>query len=307
MQVTVPGNILLAGEYIVTEEGGLGIAAAIEKRISLTVEESEHLEIHGRWGHEHLVWTADSPSDSSLYSSVVESVLESAGGNSLPNCRIIVDTSPFFLYGNKKRGFGSSAAVAAGLTYLLLKIIGGAPPDTAAVFRTALRGHRAFQNGEGSGYDIAASVFGGIGLFTGGHDPEYRSLDKELFAITLVQGEIPVSTVKAVDEYKKWKKKYPKKWESYFKQSNDCVAEMSEAETYEEAVSHFLQAKKLGLRLGEEIGIKANFKPAHPSDGQFLKTSPYKSVGAGNELAAVLIKERTIAPFSIAREGVRIE
>ena len=48
-RLTVPGNLLLAGEYAVLEEGGLGAALAVEPRLTVTVFPAERWEIVGRW------------------------------------------------------------------------------------------------------------------------------------------------------------------------------------------------------------------------------------------------------------------
>ncbi|HTH13468.1 MAG TPA: hypothetical protein VMB23_03670, partial [Spirochaetia bacterium] len=48
-RLTVPGNLLLAGEYAVLEEGGLGAALAVEPRLTVTVFPTDRWELVGRW------------------------------------------------------------------------------------------------------------------------------------------------------------------------------------------------------------------------------------------------------------------
>ena len=304
MEVTVPGNVLLTGEYMVTEPGGMGIAAAIEKRIFIETEESEIFELHGNWGEDYLYWTPDHPEKSLLFTHIVKAVSDAHSVETFPPIRILVDTRPFFTHGKRKRGFGSSAAVSVGVTFLLQSLILGRQPSKEETFTVALAAHRNYQGGRGSGYDIAASLFGGIGLFTGGETPNFTPIDRHLFGFTLVQGLAPVTTSKALVSYEAWKTAHPGEWLELFSRSNDSASQMRNAATYEEAVEAFLLAKRVGIELGEAIGVPAHFKPAHPSDGQFLGLSPYKAVGAGNELAAVLVKERNLAPFSIATQGL---
>jgi phosphomevalonate kinase len=76
-----------------------------------------------------------------------------------------MDTAAFHHQGEHgvrtKLGLGSSAALAAALSRLLL-------PSNAtkrAVLESALAAHRQFQSGSGSGVDVAASVFGGVLCF----------------------------------------------------------------------------------------------------------------------------------------------
>ncbi|MBN2510879.1 MAG: hypothetical protein JXB03_11405 [Spirochaetales bacterium] len=304
MEVTVPGNVLLTGEYMVTEPGGMGIAAAIERRIHLETEPSDTFELHGNWGGDYLFWTLDHPEKSRLFTCIVDVLEKEYDIRRFPPVRVLVDTRPFFTHGNRKRGFGSSAAVSAGVVFVLQTLITGQVPALSQTFPLALRAHRNFQGGRGSGYDIAASLFGGIGLFTGGGLPDYTPMDSRLFALTLVQGIEPVSTADALARYEEWKHAQPEDFRSFFSRSNACARNMSAACDYDEAVGAFLVAKQLGIELGDAIGVSAHFKPAHPSDGQFLGLSPYKSVGAGNELACVLVRERNLAPFSIASRGL---
>ncbi len=49
VRLTVPGNILLLGEYAVLEEGGLGFAMAVETRVRLEVSPAAGLSIEGTW------------------------------------------------------------------------------------------------------------------------------------------------------------------------------------------------------------------------------------------------------------------
>ena len=46
--LSAPANLLLLGEYAVLEEGGLGLALAVERRARITVEPSDGLEVLGR-------------------------------------------------------------------------------------------------------------------------------------------------------------------------------------------------------------------------------------------------------------------
>ena len=47
--LTVPGNLLLAGEYAVLVEGGLGLACAVALRVRVTWERSDTLTIRARF------------------------------------------------------------------------------------------------------------------------------------------------------------------------------------------------------------------------------------------------------------------
>ena len=55
--LTVPGNILLAGEYAVLVEGGLGLACAVEPRVHVTWHPSDTLKIRARFEDQQTFWT----------------------------------------------------------------------------------------------------------------------------------------------------------------------------------------------------------------------------------------------------------
>jgi phosphomevalonate kinase len=69
-----------------------------------------------------------------------------------------------------KIGLGSSAALCAALCRLLL------PADASGerLLRSAIDAHRRFQNGAGSGADVAASVLGGVVRFRADASPPER-------------------------------------------------------------------------------------------------------------------------------------
>lgn len=134
MQVSVPGNLLLLGEYAVLEEGGLGIALAVERRLTAGAEPADELILTGEWGGgQDLRWSEVEPGSSALVTAVVAACRERLQilGRALPRTRIHVDSTPLFL-GGRKGGFGSSAAVAVALTWVLLGLASGRPDAKVA-------------------------------------------------------------------------------------------------------------------------------------------------------------------------------
>lgn len=128
MKVSVPGKVVLLGEYAVTD-GGQALVASVSVRA---------------WGET----TARSDSDSP----VVREVRQAARS---PSTSVYIDTSSFRDPSGAKYGFGSSSATAVCAAALLLE-------DTdERVLQAALTGHRAASGG-GSGIDVAACYFGGV-------------------------------------------------------------------------------------------------------------------------------------------------
>lgn len=159
MKLKIPGNLLLLGEFAVTLEGGLGIASTVDKFVSIEVKTAKKLTIHSSHSETLILFTLD------------QLFLKR------PSLEIFVDSSALFKPNGDKMGLGSSAAVVAGLTLALT----GLKREDA--YLKAIEIHRAFQGGRGSGYDVAASLFGAIsdstskpltsGLFIGGKVPTY--------------------------------------------------------------------------------------------------------------------------------------
>lgn len=151
MRVKVPGNLLLLGEYAVTMPGGLGIAVAVDRYLTIDIEKSSHYQFSGF-------------DDDSLVRHIL-------GDDT--NYKIHIDSSEFYENG-QKLGFGSSAAITVGLLYAL---------HGDDILEKALGLHRSFQGG-GSGYDILASLYGGAALFTGGDIPSWQPLSPS-FSLSL--------------------------------------------------------------------------------------------------------------------------
>jgi mevalonate kinase len=329
--VTVPGNLLLLGEYAVLEPGGLGVTLALERRVVIRVEPALRLEVLGFWGREAVHWSDQRPESSPLFTEVVracrlvladhfsavvrsragsvakpvsglrpggeEPVGEPAGNGGPPEKlagekpgpetlagRILIDSSAFFFSPERKSGFGSSAAVTVGLAWTIL-LLGGMEPEQVRriVPGLALQAHRAVQGG-GSGYDVLTSAHGGIGLFTGGTKPgwEARALPW-LPSLFLLRGPASVSSVRAVESYRRWKAANSREARRFLEDSNEAVRDFLAAGSWPEAEVAFRRSLALGLWLGEQIGVDARLNvPAE------LQVAVCKALGAGNELGLVV-------------------
>jgi len=308
MQVSVPGNLLLLGEYAVLEPGGLGLAAAVEPRVTVEAEPDSTLSLTGTWsGGRDLFWSEERPQSSPL---AVEAVAACRAhlrslGKRVAGARIHVDSRPLYLEG-RKGGLGSSAAIAVGLVWILLTLSGEAPqPRTAS--RLALEAHRRAQGGRGSGYDVLASSFGGVGLFTGGPRPDWQPLRLDwLNPLFLVHGPQSVATAQAIECYRQWRAREPKEAEAFLSGSNRCVLGFLRSRNRREAAAWLERSRELGLRLGERIGVRAALEAPGPA-----ARCVCKALGAGNELGLVFPvsdldpPDAGLRPLHIAAEGPR--
>lgn len=281
--LTVPGNLLLLGEYAVLEKGGQGIGLAVERRVRIQVEEAEGLSIVGRTGNETFSWSPEL-GRAGLIGAVVESVKAELGrlgsGGEAPRLAISIDSSALFAEDGTKLGLGSSSAVASGLALALLRcsgIDGQALSDSS--FRASLAAHRSAQGGIGSGYDVAASLRGGLVLFTGGEEPGIEALELTwMRPLHLVRGPGPVETARAIRRYQDWKARRPRAARAFLEASNEVVVEFARARDWAEATRLLNEGARLGLDLGEAIGVSARIGRLEGGAG--------KALGAGNEIGA---------------------
>jgi phosphomevalonate kinase len=129
---SAPGKIVLSGEYAVLS-GAPAICMAIKRRAIVTV--------------------ADSPGAGGYVGADAAAIIDAVNTQWRQARNFELDTRAFSEHGNKI-GLGSSAALVVALVAALA--------DSTDVFPAALKAHRRFQGGAGSGVDVAAAVHGGL-------------------------------------------------------------------------------------------------------------------------------------------------
>jgi phosphomevalonate kinase len=297
VHLSVPGNILLLGEYAVLEEGGLGLAMAADRRVRISIDPGDSLTIEGTWQGHALSWSPGAGVSIPLFEAAldaVESWLSSSGAEAGGwRCRISIDSSPFFTAGGRKAGLGSSAAVSLGLVSALLQAAGISPRERdAAAPGLAVQAHRSAQGGRGSGYDVACSLHGGAGIFTGGVEPAWESSripgDPDVY---LYPGPRAVSTPDAIGRYEAWKLREPRQACEFLDNSNRAILAFVHAGSTKEAARSFGACRRIGIELGEAIGVPARLETPGGLDPAWCK-----AVGAGSELGAFLLPRGASAP-----------
>ena len=291
MIINIPGNLLILGEYVVTVKGGLGVAIAIDERVFIKTEPGDTLTVTGVFAGKNYRWQETFPSspDTRLIETVWRETSIHLAGKNIP-LRIDVDSSRFYYPDGRKKGFGSSAAVCAGLVYAFLRDALKREPDLAGeVFPLALKAHRAFQRGRGSGYDVAASIFGGAGILTGGKCPRWRGINlPEEEPFYLVKGDKAVSTVDAIEAFTRWRNTEPENFEKFCAMSNRRISVFGKSPSRDD-----LRRAFRGCRwLGKWIGKKINFPAEGPCLRERLKRYAkegclVKALGAGSEIGIV--------------------
>ncbi len=290
MRLSVPGNLLLLGEYAVLEEGGLGIAMAVERRVHLVSRASPGLQVEGSWPGGQLAWTPGQAAASTLVTAIVSTVEQWLGGNAGSRrelqAHVTIDSGDFFLPGGRKDGLGSSAAVTVALNCALLDAAGrrDAAQDGTAC-RLAVKAHRRAQGGAGSGYDVLCSYHGGLGLFQGGAEPWWEACTLSWRpSVLLFSGPAAVSTREAVLRYAEWKARSPVKAREFLADSNRAVFSFVNAVSADEARQRLSEYALLALALSRSIGVPAEIAAPAGLDARCCK-----AVGAGNELGMCLL------------------
>ena len=165
---SAPGKAVLCGEYAVLM-GAPAIAMAVDRRAQVRIEHTGN-DVHrvtapGLYADAATFQARDDGAlewldgaDAAERYALLEQVWRAAPPPVAPGLAVTLDTQPFFREpGGRKLGFGSSAALAASLAAALL-------PREAGIddlYRAAAVAHRNFQDGRGSGVDVAAAVHGG--------------------------------------------------------------------------------------------------------------------------------------------------
>ena len=312
-RLSAPGNLLVCGEYAVTETGGHGIWLAPELRAVLHCRPADRFRFQGLWPGGGLTWTTDAPNaPPALLQAVLDGLAELARDDDLPPVslgpwELELDTTAFFDPAGRKLGYGSSAAscllLGAALLQLHLATVSPAQRQRAwAKFPVwSVDNHRRFQGGRGSGYDIFCSLYGGLGRFIGGQVPDGKILSKRTQRLwgnfTLRPGPAAVRTTAAIAAWTTWRDSHPEAARQYLSESAANAAALAKATDATTLGLALAQARATGQRLGQAIGVSADL-PSGASKARFAK-----AVGAGNE--TILELEPANGPsLTVARQGL---
>ena len=307
--MAAPGNVLLLGEYAVTEPDAPGVALAVLPEARATCDAGRQPHIVGRMGERSFTWTPTG-CDAPLLAALVRECGPPAG-------TIEVDSSAFS-GPHGKLGLGSSAAVAVTVAALLLHHDRPRGDDVEAdrrrAFRAALAAHRSAQGGRGSGYDVAASVWGGVVRFTGGRLPTVRRhRPAALPALCLVAGTTPLATPGAVARYDGWRRREPAQADDFRRRSRDVVEQFATATDGAQCCAAIRTGGELIRWLGERIGVAVEPPDLH-ARLERLRAGGWaaKPVGAGGELGVAAAPAGRalpcaphVMPLALAQDGLR--
>ncbi len=191
---TAPGKLFLLGKYAVLH-GAPALLAAMDARCRVSLAPADSWRLTARpLGLTDLALaddggppksaTEDLRRASAVFDAVRRTVMRD---HDLPPLSVTIDTRAFF-QGAHKLGLGASAAVAVAVIAAMHRLL-GYPEDNAAVADAATRAHRMAQGGEGSGADVATSVYGGIVEFVAGQPVQPRDWPAGLHARPVITGD----------------------------------------------------------------------------------------------------------------------
>lgn len=162
---SAPGKLVLSGEYAVLD-GAPAICMAVDRRARVTISPStaEHHTVAApgfcstvgsfKTHNGDVEWLAGG-GDFRL----VDDVWRTANPVVPTSLAMVLDTSEFLdAKSNAKIGIGSSAALAVALAAAICELV----QADADATRVAFAAHRQFQDGLGSGADVACSTAGGL-------------------------------------------------------------------------------------------------------------------------------------------------
>lgn len=305
----IPGNLLLLGEYAVLEPGGLGIVMAVEPYVVASWASAPHFCLTGvtpqasdRWHPGAAEETFIARAAAALYGR-----LKNQAGVELNTLRVALelDSCDFFDSRGNKRGFGSSAAVVVALVTSVAHALSAADPaalERVDLLQTAVEVHRAAQGGRGSGYDIAASLHGGIGLFYGGPHPRFTPLNhSRLPQLFLRTGPAAVSTPEAIVRYEGLKRRAPALISRFVEASNRAVEAFARAPAWRSQRTALARARDAAAALGDAIGVPAD---PHQRD---TPHSVAKCLGAGDELIGLFVDRSAEPALLPGAPAVRVQ
>ncbi|TVR30018.1 MAG: hypothetical protein EA404_13290 [Spirochaetaceae bacterium] len=305
----IPGNLLLLGEYAVLEPGGLGVVMAVKPYVVASWASAPHFCLTGVTPHASDRWHPGAAEKTFIAraAAALFGCLKNRAGVELAALRVALELNScdFFDGRGNKRGFGSSAAVVVALVTSVAHALSDADPaalQRVDLLQTAVEVHRAAQDGRGSGYDIAASLHGGAGLFCGGALPRFTPLNHSRWPqLFLRSGPAAVSTREAIVRYEELKRRDPALVSRFVDASNRAVEAFARAPDWQSQRTALARAREQAAALGDAIGVPAD--PQHPDTPHSLA----KCLGAGNELIGQFVDPSAGPPLVPEAPAARVQ
>lgn len=299
MRISAPGKLFIAGEWAVLDVGNPGIVAAVNKRVWVEIEENPEIlvavddfdiqGVKGEFDGKNLEWKNAKPEEEEklgFMKSAIEAVLGFLEEWKPFRIRSWGEFSGIEVNGEKKKiGFGSSAASVVATVAGILALHGWdihTRKTRDIIYKLSAIAHYFAQGKIGSGFDVAASIYGGIFVYrrfdpewlikqfeTGKSIREIVSLEWPGFEVENLR--IPdrfkllvgwtgksASTTAMVKQLNEWAKKNPEEKKRIYKNIANLVEELIEAwkDQNRERILKLIKRNEDYLReLGEKSGV----------------------------------------------------
>ena len=311
--VSVPGSILLLGEYCILEPNMHGLSMAVEPRLMLMAEHSQKWTIIAKGTGEPACFAIEninsgqvptikqnsgfSWTNANLFQIVLEQFVISQAKNPFVDSNpytITIDSSKLF-HEDKKLGLGSSAGVVIVFSAFLFLLLQKGTLRKEQLLDFCIPVHKLVQNGTGSGYDVLTSLEGGLLFFSMSRYHQAQKFWVDGFDAEIWCAMNEVKTASAISKFELYKKKHPLSIKIFYrkiqqfvdaayeiitsmqKQSADTLKLTRDQPYYHKLIALLRRAGKSGVRFGRLIGVPADFPIA--------LAALIKSLGAGNEMA----------------------
>lgn len=178
---SAPGKQFISGEWSILELGNVGVVAAVNKRVHAVVEPSSKItisiddfaikDLKAEWNGKELVFSGNYEQQHLQF--IKESIettlrfLQDKGFDVKPfSIRTWGELSQIIVDGvAKKIGFGSSASATVAVTAAILDYH-GYNASKEEIYKLATIAHYFAQGKVGSAFDVAASTYGGVFVYS---------------------------------------------------------------------------------------------------------------------------------------------
>lgn len=158
---SVPGKLMIAGEYSVLLPGGASLAMAIEDRLIVSVRQAAVDTVYST----ALGLNGVAPGRIEALRFVEQALTALRTTCPLPPLEVHIEGTMGQQSGGQKLGLGSSSAVCVGLVGAGLAWAFGRSPAVEDWFALAHRAHASAQGKLGSGYDVITQIQGGVVVY----------------------------------------------------------------------------------------------------------------------------------------------
>jgi phosphomevalonate kinase len=297
--IKVPGKLMIAGEYAVLEPGFKAVVVAVDRYITADIRPSVNNKLYlPQLGLEDVTWGFRN--DGVFFDSQDERLCFVKNAFDVA-CKYLMEKKimfhPFRLYiksdlndpiTGKKYGLGSSAAIVVAIISSILSYHGEFKNDLdlEKIFKLSAIAHLKTQ-GNGSGTDIAASVYGGwLQYSTYSSKWLIKEIRREENIINLIKMSWPnlyigrltppkelrlavgwtqesVGTAPMVEKIESFQDKNIECYQEFLKESFDSVTGLIgafETGDVKKAIESLYKNRKALLSLGEQAGVKIETK-----------------------------------------------